>query len=345
LLSLAVSAVFIFLSLRHTDLGAVAGAIATAHLWPVLGYLAILLFVHLLKTMRWGLLLRPLGPVSFKRLNSASAVGLMLVVLLPLRLGELARPLLVARPSAGGEAPLSRSGALASCVVERVVDSLAVGVLGIVSLRLLATTGQAADFARHAATLVTIGFAALCMALIAAFFLREGTVTLIRRVLAPLSRPLADRVAKVVDGFLRGLHFGSPVAGLAFLGLTAAYWSLHVLGFWMVATAFDLEITGLMACTVLACQVVGIMIPAGPGMVGTSQFFTQLGLSIFIPGALTVAGVTARVAGYANTIWLLQFGQQVLLGLVFLVAGHVSLAGLFKPWKTEPSLPQEGAEG
>jgi hypothetical protein len=323
----------------------VAAAIATAHSWPVLGYFGILLVVHLVKTVRWGLLLRPLGRVSFRRLNSASAIGFMLMVLLPLRLGELARPLLVSQPSPGDETRLSRSGALASCVVERVVDSLAMGVLGIVSLRLLATTGQAADFARHAATLVTIGFTALCMALIAAFFLREGTVALIRRALAPLSRPFAERVAKVVDGFVRGLHFGSPLTGLAFLALTVAYWSLHVWGFWMVATAFDLEITGLMACTVLACQVVGIMIPAGPGMVGTSQFFTQLGLSIFIPGALTVAGVAARIAGYANTIWLLQFGQQVLLGLVFLVAGHVSLAGLFKPWKTEPSLPQEGAEG
>jgi hypothetical protein len=34
---------------------------------------------------------------------------------------------------------------------------------------------------------------------------------------------------------------------------------------------------------------------------------------------------------YAHTIWLLQFLQAVGLGVVFLVAGHVSLDGLFEP--------------
>jgi hypothetical protein len=91
-----------------------------------------------------------------------------------------------------------------------------------------------------------------------------------------------------------------------------------------------------MACTVLACQVVGIMIPAGPGMVGTSQFFTQLGVSIFIAGALGGSEVGVRTAAYANTIWLLQFGQQVLLGLLFLVIGNVSLHGLFKLEEIKP---------
>jgi hypothetical protein len=35
------------------------------------------------------------------------------------------------------------------------------------------------------------------------------------------------------------------------------------------------------------------MVPAGPGMIGTSQFFTQAGLSIFVPGALSVPAVAA----------------------------------------------------
>jgi uncharacterized protein (TIRG00374 family) len=335
-LSLVASGVFVYLSLRHANLRAVAAAIATADFRPVLGYLAILLAVHLVKTVRWGLLLEPLGDVPFRRLNSASAIGFMLMVILPLRLGEVARPLLVSRPAPGDGTPLPRSGALASCVVERVIDCIAMGVLGIVSLHLLATTGNAADFARHASVVVTAAFAAVCLALVVAFFVRERAVALVRSVLTRVSGRLADASAKLLDGFLRGLHLGSAGRVLAFLILTAVYWALHVWGFWMVASAFGLELTPLMACTVLACQVVGIMIPAGPGMVGTSQFFTQLGVSIFIPGALTVPDLAARAAGYANTIWLLQFGQQVLTGLVFLVVGHVSLDGLFKPRFSTP---------
>src|ERR1700682_3772218 len=137
-ISLAISALFIWLSLRHTDLRAVAGAMAAADPARIAGYVGILLIIHLVRTVRWGLLLEPLGKVSFKRLNSASAVGFMLLMLLPFRLGEFARPLLIARPPPGQPgARLKRSGAMASCVVERVIDGISVGLLGVVALRLL----------------------------------------------------------------------------------------------------------------------------------------------------------------------------------------------------------------
>jgi uncharacterized membrane protein YbhN (UPF0104 family) len=167
-------------------------------------------------------------------------------------------------------------------------------VLGIVSLRLLATTGSAADFARHASTLVTAGFAALCVLLVCAFFMRDRVIGLVRKILSPLSQKLADRVAGLLERFIQGLHLGSAGRVMAVLGLTAAHWTLHVIGFWMVARAFGLELTLLMTCAVVASNVMGGMIPAGPGMVGTSQFFTQLGVSIFITGALTDPQVAAR---------------------------------------------------
>src|SRR5688572_15137537 len=119
LLSLVVSGVFVAFSLRNTELRAVAAAIANVPAWPLLSYLGILLVVHLVRTVRWQLLLEPVGPVTFARVNSASAIGFMLLMTLPLRLGELARPLLICRPASEGGARLARSGALASIVVER----------------------------------------------------------------------------------------------------------------------------------------------------------------------------------------------------------------------------------
>lgn len=330
LLSFAVSGIFIWFSLRRTDLRAVVSAIVSAPPLPVLGYWLILCLVHLVKTLRWGLLLKPLGDISFRRLNAASAIGFMLMVLLPLRLGELARPLVVSRPTADSPVPLRRSEALATVVIERIVDSLAMGVLAVVSLHMLATAGNAARYASQAATLVTVGFSALCVLLGFAFAMRVRAVALIRRVFGLISRRLGERLARLVDGFILGLRLGSVSRIVGFFLLTVFYWSLHVVGFWMVAGAFGLNLSPLMACTVLAFQVVGIMIPAGPGMVGTSQFFTQLGVSIFISGALSGSENGVRAAAYANTIWMLQFSQQVLFGLFFLVVGNVSLRGLFK---------------
>src|ERR1700687_2342908 len=194
-LSLLVSGAFVWLSLRHTDLRAVAHAMAAASAGPLLGYLGILLAVHAVRTVRWGLLLEPLGHVGFQRLNSASAVGYMMLMVLPLRLGELARPLLVARTTTGEGPQLRRSGAIAACVVERVVDGLAVGVMGIVAMHLLGTSasGRTADLARHATWVVTAGFLGLCIALTAAFVMREHVTVLLRRGPGRLAPRVTER--------------------------------------------------------------------------------------------------------------------------------------------------------
>ena len=340
-LSLAMSALFIWLSLRHTDVRAVGRAMAAADPARIAGYVAMLLVIHLVRTVRWGLLLKPLGEVSFKRLNSASAVGWMLLMLLPLRLGEFARPLLIARPPVGGGRPLRRSGALASIVVERVVDGIAIGVLGIISLHLLgrSASGRYLDFAKSASVLVALGFLTLCAALVLAVLFRGRALALADRLLRPLSPGLALRVTGILEGFIGAVHLGSGWRLFSFFALTALYWSLTAAALALLAPAFGFDgLTPLMLSVILTIQVVGVMVPAGPGMVGTMQFFTQAGLSLFDPD-----GFSFRGAAFANTVWLLQFLEQVALGTIFLVAGHVSLKGLLgaaPPVEDEEAAPQ-----
>ncbi|HET7785626.1 MAG TPA: lysylphosphatidylglycerol synthase transmembrane domain-containing protein [Myxococcales bacterium] len=330
-LSLAMSALFVWLSLRHTDVRAVGRAMAEADAGRIAEYVAVLLVVHVVRTVRWGILLQPLGRVSFKRLNSASAVGWMLLMLLPLRLGEFARPLLIARPPPGGGAPLRRSGALASIVVERIVDGIAIGLLGIVALRLLggSASGRYLEFARSAALLVALGFLVLCVALVLAVLFRGRALRLADRILQPLSPRVAQRASGMLDAFIGAVHVGSGWGLLGFFVLTALYWALYAWGLGLLAPAFGFTgLTPLMLAVILTIQVVGVMVPAGPGMVGTLQFFTQAGLSLFPAAAVGADGFSAHGAAFANTIWLLQFVVQVALGTVFLVAGHVSLKGL-----------------
>ncbi len=110
------------------------------------------------------------------------------------------------------------------------------------------------------------------------------------------------------------------------------YWSLNGFGLALLAPAFGFHLAPLMVATILAVQVVGVMVPAGPGMIGTMQFFSQVGLSLFVPDAFTRGSpVAVQAAGYANALWMLNFGVQVALGLLFMLLGHVSLRGLLQP--------------
>jgi uncharacterized protein (TIRG00374 family) len=328
LVSLALSAGFVALSLRGTDLRTVVQQMLSADPRPLLGYLALLLCIHLVRTVRWGLLLRPVGRVSFFRLNTATAVGYMLLMVLPLRLGEFARPLLVSRPQRGDGPILSRSGALGSCVVERIIDGLAIGVLGIIALQALGNraTGPTAHFAKNAVWLVTSGFAALCVAMLGVVVLRERAVALVRKGVGLLSVRLADRAGAMLGMFIGALRVGSGAQLALVLLLTVFHWGLHVVGFTWVASAFSIPLSPLQAGAVLAVQVVGVMVPAGPGMLGTSQFFAQLGVSMFVPGTFDVPSTAARAAAFANAMWLLQLGQQLALGIVFMLVGGVSLS-------------------
>ena len=82
-------------------------------------YLAIMLILQFLRSYRWELLLRPIVSVGQKTLFSVTSVGFLALLVLPARGGEFARPYLLSR-----KAPISMSAALATIVVERILDIL-----------------------------------------------------------------------------------------------------------------------------------------------------------------------------------------------------------------------------
>src|SRR6202023_1779760 len=120
-------------------------------------------------------------------------------------------PRLVARPPRGGGQPPRRSGALASIVVERIVDGIAIGVLGIISLRMLgrSASGRYVEFAKSASVLVALGFLALCAFLVLAVLFRDRAVTLAERLARPISPRIAARATGMLDAFIGAVHLGS----------------------------------------------------------------------------------------------------------------------------------------
>jgi hypothetical protein len=87
--------------------------------------------------------------------------------------------------------------------------------------------------------------------------------------------------------------------------------------------------------------VVGVMIPAGPGMVGTFQWFVVAGVALFVPEAQAHTAGTA----YAYVLWAAQLGTQTVLGVVFLFSRHVSFTRLFSaPRDVEHELEVEEEE-
>jgi glycosyltransferase 2 family protein len=136
----------------------------------------------------------------------------------------------------------------------------------------------------------------------------------IRATVGRIRPLLAERLCRWVEGLIKGLRaVPSPANLLKILALTAAYWSANALGTWVLALGFALNLTPIQAAYCVAVRAIGVTLPSGPGMVGTFQAFTEIGLAPFVP-----LSKQADAAAFANVLWAAQFLQQVLLGLVFL---------------------------
>jgi uncharacterized protein (TIRG00374 family) len=299
------------------------------YLW-LLPYLGVLTLIHLFRTWRWGNLLSGLEKVKFSALNEASGVGFMMLIVLPFRLGEFARPFLIAERST-----IRRSAAMTSVVLERIVDGIVMAVLLRVLVFFLPTDAPDIAYVRAGANLMFLVFFSGLVFLLIARWQHDRTLAVLRAVFGKVSPKLAERVVYVVDGFVGALKQLPDAKNLAgFFFFTAAYWAVNGLGMTLLANAFDchgaaagclpLHLTPYQGYVILSVLIIGMMIPAAPGSAGTFQAFIVLGLGLFLPRDT----VSSSGVAFANVLWVTQILQQILFGVVLMLWSNRSFRGI-----------------
>lgn len=325
--SFALTGLFGWWAFRDTRWSELWASLGSAHYLWLLPNLALLTAVHVLRALRWGYLLSGLERLPFRALNQATAVGNMLFLLLPLRLGEFARPVLISRHSR-----IRPSAAMASVVLERIIDGVAIALLLEVALLFLPGEGEPLRWVRWGTHLMLAGFLGLVGFLLVARWQEERVVGLLRQVLGRVSPALAGKVAGMVETFVGALRqMPERPQALAALFHTVGIWVLNALAILALARAFDcanatgacvpLRMSLFESLLVLGVTVLGGMIPAAPGMAGTYQASVRASLSLFLPAAV----VSGTGLAFANVMWLSTTLHQLLLGLAFLLLEPVSL--------------------
>lgn len=313
-------------------LSLVLAAAFAAALWPYLravpddlsvaaftipAYLCTLVPYHLTRAGRWHALVRPLAPVPLSLTLRVSLAGYMWIALLPFRLGELARPLLLAQRS-----DVTVHRALGTVAVERVLDGLV-----ICGLFFAATAGRshaaAVAVLWDAATGVMALFATALVGLLlmARFPQAMGTLldATVGRVLPRLGRWAAQASRGVAEG-LRALPRGGSL--LLFVLVTLAYWGSNALGLWVLARGCDLPVTLADAALVMAVMNIALLVPGGPAQLGIFQTGVALGLSM----VLTPELIRDRGSTFAFYLYVCQLSTIVL-------AGWWSQRGLGLDWR------------
>lgn len=275
--SLALSALLLWLAFRNVEFSAAFALLRRVSL-PLVGlHLLMLVVIQVARAARWEVLVRPFAHISSSAAFRISNVGNMLILVLPLRLGEFARPYLLKKESG---APLSAG--LGAVTVERAIDGLLVTLLFFASTMVTGDDQRIPRALQIAAVLALGVFVGATGVIIAALLWREAVLGATERFVKPVSPALAKRLVGMLDAFVSGLRSLPDAKALVSMILwTMVYWLANGFGYYFCMVAFGWNLPVTAAFTLVSIIVIAIMIPAGPGFLGTFQGGILAGLAIY----------------------------------------------------------------
>ncbi|HKO49906.1 MAG TPA: lysylphosphatidylglycerol synthase transmembrane domain-containing protein [Polyangiaceae bacterium] len=322
LASLAIALGFVWLFKRGgLPLIPSADTLSAVHAGPIAAYVLATSVAIYFRVHRWLPLLRPVAPdISETRVVGVGLIGIATIMLAPLRMGEAARPYLLAR-----DGKVTFFQALGAAGAERVVDGLVLTLTAALALTLSTPISPLPDHLGDVALPVSIipravyvaaavftgGAVALTVFYGARGFARKVTMTLLN----PISTKLAGFVTGTLERLADGLNvLGSPENRLRFLGETLLCWSCQFIGQWLLMRGCGIEASFAQACVTLGVLGLGVIVPAGPGLFGAFQIGTYSGLALYFPVALLrTSGAAMAFISYATQL----LAMLVALGLGF----------------------------
>jgi uncharacterized protein (TIRG00374 family) len=249
---------------------------------------------------RWRVICYPV-PLSFGRSFGILSVGASLTSLLPLRLGDVVRAYLL-----GELERRSKAWALATLVVERLLDLLTLLVITVVLLPFVSLPAWAAESAWIAAALAVVGVAVLCVAWFGRS-VRHARVTRIARLAS--AGPLA-RVRTIVTQAVDGLAvLGQPLRLLLAVLWSGLTWITAGVVMWCTLLAFGIDSSPFVAMLLVVVSAVTVAVPLSPSAVGVFHAAVIQTLVVVSPAD------TATATSFAISAHLLLFAPPVICGL------------------------------
>lgn len=281
--SLLLMVVLLAFFLWNVDFAEVGQSMASAHPVFIAGACLVALLSYFLRALRWQFILLPVKRVRLSSVALTTAVGYAALSLLPARMGDLIRPILLARRE---DFPASAS--LASILTERVFDLWSVVFFFLVfiiwppampdlgeeasrNLEVLSLSGYVAGAGLAVGTLILLGL----------FRYQDRFIDVLTRPLGRIRPGWRQPTANFLEHFLDGLRVLQRPRDL--LITTAASLVMWYVIFWQVQMtlfAFDVHVPLRASFLIVTLTVIGLAVPT-PGGVGGFHKASQIGLTMF----------------------------------------------------------------
>jgi len=274
--------------------------------------------VHLAtRAIRWNYLLVHQKPdISFFSRFAGNAVGFTVTYIFPGRLGELVKPMYLARKE-----KIPNGFVLGTVVVERIFDIFTICFLlgGFFLLKpfypaLLSVNQQTYS---HVYVSGVIGLSLACMMLVvtlALYFFKKKTLIAVGFLLKPFPKQLSIKIETFFNEFVDGLKIFHSIKNLLmYIFMSFVVWICIITYFWLFFLAYHISAPFLLCFPYTFLLLVGASIPT-PGMVGGFHYFSKLGMMSLL-----------------NIEETLAVGMTLVLHAVQVVV--ICLIGFFVLWK------------
>lgn len=318
--SVALGVLFLWLAFREVEFSEVLeSARGMSWLW-IIPFTIATLFSHFIRALRWEMLFTNKDKVPGKTtLFTGVMFGYLTNIVLP-RVGEITRPVYVAR-----QVEESNSKIIGTIVLERVVDLL--GMLLLMAFVVVFLVADPQVLSRLFGMDITDSETQINLLLNLGKYALIGisAVALLYWVFSLASKktdgPIAGfihKIQQIIKTFVDGLLAIKELKNWPlFLFHSTLIWALYIgmtyIGFYMfdMQEVFNLGITEAIVLTVVSA--VGISIPT-PGGVGTYHLFITKALFIFyaVPEA---TGLAYATIAHATTLVIVMISSPLLLAI------------------------------
>ena len=305
IIGLATGAVFFYLAVRNVDIEQMLAAFGQTHYGFVLLSAALMFAAHYLRALRGRYFLAPVKRVPTGSLFSALMIGYAANTFVPAHLGELLRALVI-----GKKQEISASAALASIVVERIVD--VVSLIAVMALVIMVHPFP--QWVEASGALMLAGALLAFGLMIAAKRFESRTAALVRALARTLPQRIGCRLESLAANFLTGLvPLKSSGHYFAVAVLSIAIWMGYAGCYYACLEAFNLvsahHLAWYAGLVVLVFTTISVIIPSTPGYVGTFHYLCQL--------SLVMLGVSASEAlSFAVVAHFINLAPVAVAGLI-----------------------------
>lgn len=314
IIGVIVGLALLYLSVRHVNLGSVQNSFSQANFGFAAAIIVFTVIFFWLKAIRWRDILSPVDHLSSLSLVPSMVSGAACNNLLPAHLGEIVRVYLL-----GHEFDIPKATILATLIVERIFDVIAVLLLLTVALSMIELDAQFHAAALFLAAVAGIG---LTVTYVTARY-PDAAVATVEHLLRFLPARFVNRVCSLLTHISIGLlALRKPKLFLLILANSVVQWLAMAACIHFALLAFDIQVPPYAAILVLALLVAGVSLPTTPGFVGTIQFCFVLGLKQF--------GTDPNTAFAASVFYhTITFVIITMTGLYFLHRYRLSLRSVY----------------